>query len=134
MQHSILARSHNRCCCGNTTMHSVCCLATRQQYKIFSVAQQYFCGKLMSPATIKLTYEGLHVKCPMLHWKNNISLLIAIFGCTISLNGLLSQISRCAVSQFLYVFWMIDIFVIFRWLCSRSDGTYQLWSNKYYLV
>jgi hypothetical protein len=58
VQHDITVRSGSHCCSGNTTMFSVCVVElhiTVNCTKILSVAQQCFCGKFISPATIKLT-------------------------------------------------------------------------------
>jgi hypothetical protein len=43
------------------------CTSLSKYLKIQSVAQQYFYGKFMLPATMERMYVGLYVKCPILH-------------------------------------------------------------------
>jgi len=53
---SIVARSRNRHCSGSATMlsvHNVELHVTVNDIKILSVAQKYFYGEFMSPATIQ---------------------------------------------------------------------------------
>jgi len=57
VQHDTVAHKRNPCNSVNTTMHFVCVFelyVSVNYIKIFSVAQQYFDGKFMPQATIKL--------------------------------------------------------------------------------
>ena len=62
-------RSHNHCCSGKATTHSVCIAEVHvivNYINILSIAQQCLCGEFMSPATMKRTYVfNWHAKCCM---------------------------------------------------------------------
>jgi hypothetical protein len=85
-------------------MLSVCCLATRRCKNYKNI--EYYTTILLwqiDVADNNKRYVGRY-SCTVPDAalkKKNIILLMAIFGCTIWLNGLLSQVSRCAVSRFL---------------------------------
>ena len=59
VKRNAVARSRNHCWSENTTMHSVSVVVglqvTVNYIKTLSVAQKRFCGKFMSPTTIKRT-------------------------------------------------------------------------------
>lgn len=80
-------------------MHSVCIVelhVTVNYIQILTVAQQFFCGKFMWPATVKGTTSSCKLSGAALKRKK-IRLLMALFKRTLRLNR--SCISRYAVSQ-----------------------------------